>query len=110
MDQGGLPEIDVFELARMRDAGEAHVLLDVREPWEIAVCAIDGSVNIPMGQVPARLDDLPRDRPVIVLCHHGIRSSRVAAWLRQNGLTKAVNLQAGIDAWVRHVDPSLPSY
>lgn len=110
MDQGSLPEIDVLEFARMRDDEAPHFLLDVREPWEISLCAVEGSVNIPMGQIPSRLEVLPRDRPIVVLCHHGVRSQRVAAWLRQNGLPNAVNLQSGIDAWRRYVDPSMQSY
>ncbi len=110
MDLGGSGEIGVLELARLRESGEPHVLLDVREPWETAICAIDGSLNVPMAEVPAHLEELPRDRPIVVMCHHGIRSFRVAGWLRQNGFPNAINLQAGIHAWICEIDPSLQSY
>lgn len=110
MDLGAFPEIDVGELARLREAGEPHVLLDVREPWEMAVCSVDGSLNIPMGDIPGRLEELPGDRPLVVMCHHGMRSFRVAAWLRQNGFSNALNLRAGIDAWARQIDPEMPTY
>ena len=110
MDLGGIGELGVREFARLRDFGEPHVLLDVREPWETAICAIDGSLNIPMAEITSRLGELPVDRPIVVLCHHGIRSARVAGWLRQNGFPKAINLQAGIHAWICEIDPSLQTY
>jgi rhodanese-related sulfurtransferase len=110
MDSESSLDIDVAALARMRDAGERHAVLDVREPWEVAICALDGSLNIPMREVPAKLHDLPQDRPLIVICHHGMRSYQAAAWLRRNGFGNAVNLSGGIDAWARTVDPAMPTY
>jgi len=100
----------VGTLARMRENGEAHVLLDVREPWETALCAVDGSLNIPMNEIPSRLEELPRDRPLVVMCHHGVRSLRVADWLGQNGFSNAINLRSGIDAWAREIDPDMQTY
>lgn len=110
MDSETSFDIDVSTLARMRDAGESHAVLDVREPWEIAICAFDDSLNIPMRDMPARMDDIPKDRPVIVVCHYGMRSFQVAAWLRRNGFANVVNLVGGIDAWARSADPSMSTY
>jgi rhodanese-related sulfurtransferase len=86
------------------------VLLDVREPWEVAICVIPGSSAIPMGEVPARIDELDPSRPVVCICHHGMRSARVAGFLESRGFADVVNLDGGIDAWAHDVDPSLAKY
>jgi rhodanese-related sulfurtransferase len=103
-------EISVTEFKAMRDAGRAHIVLDVREPFEIELAQLAGSLNIPMAEVPARLDEVPRDREIVVMCHSGQRSGRVARFLEQNGYTTAVNLAGGIDAWSREIDPAVPLY
>jgi rhodanese-related sulfurtransferase len=103
-------EISVAELKAMREAGRDHVLLDVREPFEIELAQLAGSLNIPMAEVPARLDEVPRDREIVVMCHSGQRSGRVARFLEQNGYTTAVNLAGGIDAWSHEIDPAVPLY
>jgi rhodanese-related sulfurtransferase len=103
-------EISVAELKAMREAGRDHVLLDVREPFEIELAQLAGSLNIPMAEVPARLDEVPRDREIVVMCHSGQRSGRVARFLEQNGYTTAVNLAGGIDAWSREIDPAVALY
>jgi rhodanese-related sulfurtransferase len=86
------------------------LLLDVREPWEFDICSIEGSVNIPMGQLPQRLQELPSDREIVVICHHGIRSQQVIHYLRQQTLDRLVNLDGGVDAWARSVDLEMPVY
>lgn len=98
------------QLRQRLDAGETPVLLDVREDWEVALCRIDGSLHLPMGRIPARLDEIPADRPVVCLCHHGMRSAQVAAFLANNGFSDVENLDGGIDAWSLHVDPAVPRY
>lgn len=103
-------QIDVNELARWRREGVAHALLDVREPWETALCLIEGSLAIPLGAVPGAADDLPRDVPLVVVCHHGMRSMQGVAWLRRNGHANAVNLAGGIDAWARQIEPAMAVY
>ncbi|MEQ9488638.1 MAG: rhodanese-like domain-containing protein [Alphaproteobacteria bacterium] len=103
-------EIDVDELARRIEAGEEFVLLDVREPQELAVCSIDGHTHIPMQQIPSRLSELPADTPLVVLCHHGGRSMQVTMFLRQQGYENATNLAGGIDQWAARVDPSMARY
>ena len=104
-----MSEISVDELKRRVDAGEELVLLDVREPDEIATAAIPWATVIPMGEIPDRIDEIPRDKPLIVMCHLGGRSARVARFLAANGYD-AVNLDGGIDAWSISVDPSVPRY
>jgi rhodanese-related sulfurtransferase len=86
------------------------VLLDVRENWEFETCRIDGSVQIPMNTIPARIDDLDEDAEIVCICHHGARSMQVAAFLERNGFGKTVNLTGGIHAWALQVDPAMPKY
>ena len=94
-----------------KDASRAAPLVvDVREPWEHEKARIDGATLIPMREIPARLSELPADRDIVVLCHHGARSAQVAAWLARNGLSRVHNLAGGIDAWSRTVDPAIPRY
>ena len=103
-------EINVHALAEMRAAGDAHTVLDIREPVEVAICAIEKSVSIPMQQVPQHLETLPREHPLIVVCHHGARSAMVTDYLRSSGFENALNLDGGIDAWAVHVAPDMPRY
>ena len=103
-------EIDVATLAAWREAGRPHAVLDVREPWEVAIAPFPGALAVPMGEVPGRVADLPRAAPLVVLCHHGGRSLRVTYWLRAQGLTEAVNLRGGIDAWSSEIDATVPVY
>ena len=102
-------ELDAIAVAKMRKTGEPVGLLDVREAWELDICRIEGSLHIPMGELPSRLDELPTGSPLVVLCHHGMRSMQVTQWLRQSGIA-AINLGGGIDAWARNVDPTLSLY
>lgn len=101
-------EIDVATAARLQSEGA--FLLDVREPSEVATCAIAGSRHIPMRQIPESLTELPRDRQILALCHHGGRSMRVTQFLRANGFTQVSNVAGGIDTWAAEIDPSLPRY
>lgn len=92
------------------DAGEPLMLLDIREPYELMISHLEGAVHIPMGQVPVRLDELPRERPVIVFCHTGVRSARLVDQLRAAGYDNVSNMLGGINAWSREIDPSVPVY
>ena len=105
-----MSDITVFELKRRRDAGEPHLLLDVREPDELATAAVDGATVIAMGEIPQRFGELPHDVPIVVMCHGGTRSGRVTAFLNANGYPNAVNLAGGIDAWSESIDPAVPRY
>lgn len=99
-------EVDVATAARLHREGA--LLLDVREPVEIAACAVPGSTPIPMRQIPENLSELPRDRLILALCHVGQRSLRVTQYLRANGFNQVSNVAGGIVAWVEQVDPALP--
>lgn len=90
------------------------VLLDVREPWEVqtASLSLPGTqvVCIPMQEVPARLHELDASQPILGLCHHGVRSLQVVAFLERQGYPHVYNIAGGIDAWAREVDTSVPLY
>ncbi len=103
-------EIDCATLAAWAAAPDAPLVLDVREAWEVAICALPNSLNIPLGSIPARFEEIPEDRQVVALCHHGMRSLQATRWLRGRGFDNVVNLQGGVDAWSRLIDPSLPTY
>ncbi|HSA70096.1 MAG TPA: rhodanese-like domain-containing protein [Burkholderiales bacterium] len=97
--------------AWLADAGrDKPVLLDVREPWEWETARIEGSQHMPMREVPARFGEIDSDREVVAICHHGGRSQQVAIFLEKNGFSKVHNLQGGVDAWSRTVDPAVPLY
>ena len=102
--------ISVHELADMRSAGKAHAVLDVREARELEICRLEGALHVPMAEVPDRTDDLPKDQPLVVICHHGARSQMVVDFLRDAGFDNAVNLDGGIDAWACDIDQSMPRY
>lgn len=100
----------MVELAQWLSGPEPPCVLDVREPWEVAIASLPGSLAIPMGEIPRRLGEIPAGRSVVCLCHHGMRSMQVALFLAHNGFDDVHNLQGGIDAWAREVDPSCPLY
>lgn len=103
-------EISPVEAAALLSEGKAR-LIDVREPWEFATARIDGSMAIPMGEVPARVhQELDPDERLVVMCHHGIRSMNVTAWLRNQGFEQAQSLRGGIDAWSAEVDTTVGRY
>jgi len=104
-------EISATELQSLRDAGREFTVLDVREPWEFDTARIAGSKHIPMGEVPARFNqELDPEDHIVVVCHHGVRSMNVTAWLRQQGFEKVQSLRGGIDRWSRDIDPAVPLY
>ena len=91
-------------------ARPAPVLVDVREPWEFERCRIEGSLPLPLGQIPARHAELPQDRDLVLVCHHGGRSQQAAMWLGGNGHRSVHNLRGGVEAWALEVDPAMPRY
>ena len=104
-------EITVAELQALRDGDSDFTLLDVREPWEFQTAQISGSKHMPMGDVPARfLQELDPESRIVVVCHLGVRSMNVTAWLRQQGFEKVQSLRGGIDRWSREIDASVPLY
>jgi len=105
-----VPELLPQQLKRRLDAGEPLRLLDVREPWECAMARLPGSVNIPLGEIASRWQELDAESEIIVVCKAGGRSRRAAQFLLAQGFGRVANLSGGIDAWTRDIDPSLPSY
>lgn len=106
-------QIDALSLRAMMEAGVAVEVLDVREPWETAICSIGSSRNIPLAELADRCDELTEcagETPLVVVCHHGMRSLQATLWLRQQGFGNAVNLAGGIDAWALRVEPTMQRY
>lgn len=103
-------EISVEELQARIEQGDDLVLLDVREPHEMLICAIPNSTLIPMAQLPQRLDEIDPSRDLVVYCRSGARSGRVVGFLRRLGFEKAVNLRGGILDWIDKVDPTQTKY
>jgi len=90
--------------------GEKILFVDVREQWEYDTSHIEGSVLIPLREIPAHLPRLESAGEVILFCHHGMRSMDAAAWLRSQGVTGARSMAGGIDLWASEVDPNIPRY
>jgi adenylyltransferase/sulfurtransferase len=105
-------QITAGELARMIANGRPVYLLDVRQPWEHEAAAIDGSVLIPLNELPSRAAEVrpPEGSLLVVYCHHGVRSLRGAVLLERLGCDNVVSLAGGIDAWSCEVDPTVPRY
>ena len=105
-------EVTCEEVQALRRAGTAFALLDCREADEYELCRIDGAVLLPMSELRERLGELEPKRAerIVVHCHHGGRSLRVAAFLRQQGFTRAQSMAGGIDAWSERIDPVVPRY
>ncbi|PAW67557.1 MAG: molybdenum cofactor biosynthesis protein MoeB [Opitutia bacterium Tous-C1TDCM] len=103
-----------ISVAAARDLRRAQpdrtVLLDVREPYELAICRLPDARAIPLREIPDHIGDLPRDQHLLVLCHHGSRSLRVTEYLRDQGFAAVTNIAGGIDAWAQEIDPSLARY
>jgi rhodanese-related sulfurtransferase len=117
MNPNPIPEITPTELARKRASGEAFVLLDVREPVELHYANLgEGVVLAPLSRLAteqlAALPVVAQDKAaeIVVMCHHGVRSAQVVAWLRQQGWTNVWNLAGGIDAYAHDVDPTVGVY
>lgn len=103
-------EITPEEVKSKLEGGADFTLLDCREPWEYQAARIDRAVNIPMNEISARVQELDPEEHIVVVCHHGVRSMNVTAWLRQHGFEKVQSMAGGIDRWSRVVDPTVPIY
>ncbi len=90
---------------------QSYYLLDVREVWEVEICALPSHRHIPMGELPARAQqELDPEAHIIVVCHHGRRSLIVARWLREQGFERVQSLAGGLEAWACEIDPTMPRY
>ena len=107
--KNGIPQLSVKELKQRIDGGEDVFILDVREPYEYQIAQIGGKL-IPQNDVPKRLDEIPRDREIVVQCRSGARSQKIAEFLKQSGYSQVVNLAGGILAWSDEIDPKVQKY
>lgn len=107
-----MKQLDVTQLAAwMADPGRPQpLLIDVREPWEVELCSIDGALHIPMHTIPLRAGELPAERDLVIVCHHGGRSMQVAYFFERQGFASVHNLAGGIDAWASIVAPGMRRY
>lgn len=103
-------ELSVQELKKMIDSGEDFCLIDVRNPDEYNYCNLEGEL-IPMSKIPEECEKIPKDKKVIVHCHHGGRSRKVIAWLQDSfNYDNLYNLEGGIHAWSEQIDTNVPIY
>lgn len=102
--------IEPVALKARLERGENILILDVREPNEVFIAPFPGATHIPMRDIPSRLAELDRDREIVVVCHHGVRSALVAMDLVHLGFEHVLNLSGGIDAWSETADPTTPRY
>lgn len=105
-------EISAIELKDKLDAGDCPVLLDIREPHELAIASLDNCLHIPLGQVPQRLQELEqyKEKDIVVICRTGSRSASCTQFLISQGFLKALNLTGGLHAWSDDVDPEVMKY
>ncbi len=109
-----IPQITVQQLAERMAQPQSLQLIDVREPEELAIAQIPGFVNLPLSQFAAWSEQIlvqfDPNIETLVLCHHGVRSAQMCAWLQGQGFTQLRNIAGGIDAYSMQVDPSVPCY
>ncbi|MDH5285812.1 MAG: rhodanese-like domain-containing protein [Betaproteobacteria bacterium] len=107
-----IPQLTPAELVRWRSdpQREQPFVLDVREAWELGVCRLEDAHHVPLAQLPAAVATLPRERDIVLVCHHGRRSMHAGIWLRNAGFDRVHNLQGGMAAWASDVDPTMARY
>ena len=103
-------EITVQELKSRMDNGSELQILDVREPFEVAIASIEGTLKIPMNSVPERINELDPEKELIIHCKSGVRSAKVCDYLSENNFNKLINVKGGIKAWAKEIDPSVSIY
>ena len=101
-------EVEVLKLKKMLDNNEV-ILLDVREPYEVEICHVKGSLFIPMNEIPQKLEQLDKEKNYAVMCHSGVRSLHVSNYLNSQGFI-AMNVSGGIDMWSLSVDKNIKRY
>lgn len=109
-EEAGVKELSVEDLHQLRTTGEAHVVIDVREPYEYAIANIDGEL-MPLGSIADFASQIPRDKKVIVHCRSGVRSAKAIKQLeRDHGFENLYNLKGGILAWADEIDQEVAKY
>lgn len=107
---GSIPSITPRDLRDRVERGDELVVIDVREPWEVERAAVSGAQFIPLQTLPQVVHSLDRNAEYVIMCHHGLRSEMATEWMLANGFRSVTNLEGGIDAWSRDVDPTIPQY
>lgn len=105
-----IPAIEVEELRDLLKSPDPPLIIDVREKWEADICSLPYARLIPLGSLPAHLAELPKDRKIVVHCHHGGRSARAVNYLIQQGYKDIFNLIGGIHNWSQRIDPNVKIY
>lgn len=107
-----IPQLSSAELQQWRadPSREAPLLIDVRERWEFDYCRIEGAVSMPLSEFARRYAELPRERPLVLVCHHGRRSQHAAMLLEGAGFERLHNLHGGVAAWADTVEPTMKRY
>ncbi len=108
--QGNVSELSVFDFSKKLKAGEEFFILDVREDYELAICALQGVVNIPLNKLKQSVDSIPKDKIIVVVCHMGVRSLMAISVLQENGFNKLLNLTGGIDEYASKIDQAMYRY
>ena len=102
--------ISAIDAKKLREKNPSAIFLDVREKSELTICKINHSIHFPLSLISENFNLLPKNIPIIVYCHHGIRSMKAVNFLLKNGFDKVFNLDGGINAWSIQIDPSIPKY
>jgi rhodanese-related sulfurtransferase len=104
-------EFEAVELKRYLEQSEhPPLLLDVRQPWEYDICRLEQARLLPMGDLPAKMDELDKEQEIVVICHHGIRSRQVGRFLEASGFKNIINLSTGMAGWAAQVDRTMATY
>lgn len=103
-------EITTQQLKKMLESKEDLTLVDLRPVWEQQLCLIEGSMSVPMTDLPDHMHSLPDDRPIVMICHHGSRSRQAVGFLKGCGYQKVFCLSGGIDSWAKDIDKSMKRY
>lgn len=98
------------ELKTLIESKQDLTILDVREKWEVEICTIPGSINVPLTQLAQSLHMISTTDPIVTVCHHGVRSKRAADVLEQNSIKNVASLEGGIDLWSLEIDSNVPRY
>lgn len=109
-DSAGKSDLTPLEIIQEMEKRKDMMMLDVREAVEVQICHIENAKHIPMGEIPSKIEELPRDKDLVVFCHMGVRSKQVMNYLRRNGFSRVYNLKGGIDRWSVEVDPKVQRY
>lgn len=103
-------EISVHHLFALMQQGEEIIILDIREVWEFELSHINKSIHIPLSTLEEGIEELPRDKMIVTICHHGVRSRNAAAILKKYNFKYVSSLNGGVDAWALNIDPTMKRY